>query len=140
MTAAPAVARPCAVPSGAPVSKAEYESRFVSALLPTHRTEELASQLTNRTSRVRAAYVFRRIQKIFRRACRAAGRIAPPLEIASLHRQVVTALGGLAWDAREARIGLHEGNRRRYRRALGGFRHYGRQLTRLGRLLRAKGY
>lgn len=138
--ASSAAARQCALPSGPPVSKAQYESRLVGALGPARRAGKLAGQITNTSSLLHDAYIFRRVQKIYRRACLAAGRIAAPTEIASLHRKVVIALGALASDAREARIALHKHDRRRYQRALGGFRHYGRRLEHLGKLLTARGY
>lgn len=130
--ATPAAAAKCATATGPPVTKAEYESRFRAATRKAAKTEAtLGRQITQARSSSRLASLLERVRKLYRRTCVTLGEISPPTEIAILHGKVVVALGGLTKSTAQARNAVRHRNRRGFRRAAGGARHYSKRLDRL---------
>lgn len=132
LSVAPAAAAKCATPSGLPVSKEEYVSRFRAVARTTDKTERtIARQLRRARSSGRVATLLERTRKLYRRTCITLGQISPPTEIEILHGKVVVAVGGLTKTAAAARNAARHRNRRAYRRAAGGLTHYSKRVESL---------
>jgi len=137
---APAQSSTPASTPGGPVSKAEYESRLVTALRPAQSAGTLASRITKTSSTDSDARVFDQVAGIYQRAYDQIKDIKPPTEVADLHGQVVAALGSLAKDANKARDALRNKDKGAYQTALGDFKAQGQKLQSLGSQLTARGY
>jgi hypothetical protein len=128
------------VTSGKPLSKAEYETKLVTALRPAQGAGALAKRITSTSSAASDALVFDQVGGIYQKAYDDIKDIVPPAEIASLHQQVVAALQALAQDAVKARDALRAKNKSAYQAALADFKAQGQKLQSLGQQLTARGY
>jgi hypothetical protein len=126
--------------SGAPVSKAEYETRLVAGLRPAQAAGSVAKGITRRSSSESAAKIFDRVGGIYDKAYNDIKPIVPPKAVADVHRQVVAALQSLAQDSNRARDSLRQKDQAGYRSALNDFQAQGVKLQSLGKQLTARGY
>jgi hypothetical protein len=127
-------------PGGAPLSKAQYETKLVGALRPAQTAGSLANRITSTSSADSDARVFDQVAGIYQRAYDDIKPIVPPTQVADLHAQVVAALGALAQDATRARDALRSRSKATYRAALRDFKAQGQKLQSLGQQLTARGY
>ena len=126
--------------AGAPVSKAEYETRLVAGLRPARGASTVASKITKSSSTESAAKVFDQVGAIYQKAYTDIKAIMPPRDISDVHAQVVAALGKLAQDSMQARDSLRAKNRAAYAASLKDLQAQGVKLQSLGKQLTARGY
>lgn len=117
----------------APVSKAEFESRFVAGLRPAQDAGSMVSSKSDPSA-------FDGVGAIYQKAYNDISSIVPPKEVADLHAQVVAAVQRLAQDANGAATALRTDDSAAYTVSLDDLRAQGVTLQDLGKQLTERGY